>query len=326
MLSLRTLFFLLIGILVAGCGARPQVTPVTPIPTGQFRTAIAQTLDAQQNAVESPAAPSSTPIPPATDAPLPALPSSTPTPSPTPTAVTRTATPGISPSLTPTGLPQIPLAAIEITAPGALSKVVSPFPLRALLVPGDQGRVTVELLGEDGRVLTRQIVILNPNLGRKAGLAIDIVFEIPTESELGRLAVYRQDAFGRTTALSSVDLVLLSSGVSDFNVVVDTQANFVLDDPQPDALIQGGRVLVSGVARPDNPVGLVAELITEGGSILSQRVFAVPDADSDAYRPFVVDIPYSVDEATWVLLIIRERGGRIPGIAHLTSREILLSP
>ncbi len=317
---------LLAGLLLAGCGARPSVTPVTPIPTDQFHTAIAQTLDAQSAATAGQTVPADTDTPAPSRTPQTATPASSPTPSLTPTAAAPTATRGITPTRTPTGLPQIPAAAIEITAPGALSKVVSPFPLRALLVPGDQGRVAVELLGEDGRVLTRQIVILNPNLGRKAGLAIDVSFEIPAEAELGRLAIYRQDAFGRTTALSSVDLVLLSSGVSDLNVVVDTQARFVLDEPQADALILGGRVLVSGISRPGNPDGLVAELITEAGTILSQRVFAVPEGAPDTYRQFFVDIPYTVEEATWVLLIIRERGDRIPGITHITSVEILLSP
>ncbi len=248
---------------------------------------------------------------------IPFTPTRTPRPTNTPTP-TATATPTLAPS--------IPPADIEITAPGALSKVISPIPVRALLIPGDQGRVTVELLGEDGRVISRQITILNPNLGRKAGLVIDLAFEIPTEAELGRLVIAVQDEYGRTTALSSTDLVLLSSGQPDFNVVVDRSAPVVIQEPQMNAIIQGDRLVVTGMARPAVSLDFVIELITQAGRVVSQRVFDVKADHPARHVPFIVEVPYSIEEPTWVLLLVREQGNRIPGITYLTSTEVLLSP
>jgi hypothetical protein len=322
----RTL--ILFTMLLAGCLA-PPAARISPIPTEMLPTVIAQTLMAQGFDVSG-----DEPAPSATPAPTSTAGAPTPQATRTPEAVPGEEIPTLTPSLTrtasatptPTPGPAIPPAEIEITAPGALSRVTSPFPLRALLVPGYEGRATVELLGEDGRVITRQIVTLNPDLGRKAGLVLDIAFEIPAEAELGRLVISRQDEFGRTTALSSIELILLASGDPDLNVVVDRLARFIIAAPENGALIQGGRIVVSGLARPAVPQGLVAEIITEKGAIIGQRVFNVLPGAPGEYVPFVVEIPYTVSEPTWVLLIVRERGERIPGITYLNSTEILLSP
>jgi len=324
---MKRLLLILPALLLGGCLSGPQLPLIMPIPTEFLSTLIAQTLIAEGFDLTTPVAPAPTATP--TQASTPALQAT-----PTPTVLLGETIPTATPSLTPrftatptfTAAPQVAPAEIEITVPGALSKVTSPFPLRALLVPGHEGRVTVELLGEDGRILTRQIITLNPDLGRKAGLVIDVAFEIPGEAELGRLVISRADEFGRTTALSSIELILLSSGDPDLNVVVDRLASIIIENPLEGALIQGGRLIVSGLARPAVRAGLVAEIITEKGAIISQRVFDVPAALPGVYLPFIVEIPYSVTEPTWVLLIVRERGERLPGITYLISTEILLSP
>lgn len=244
--------------------------------------------------------------------------------SPTATLPPRTATP--APSSTPTIAPAVPPAGIEIDVPGALSKVTSPIPVRAMLEPGDKGRVAVELLGEDGRVISRQIIILNPNLGRKVGMVLELPFEIPGEVEFSRLVISVQDEFGRTTALNSKDLVLLSSGQPDFNVVVDVLAPITIEEPLENAIIQGDSVVVAGLARPAVTLDYVIELIAQNGKVISQRVFNVSAADPTSHVPFIIEVPFTVEDPTWVLLLIRERGDRIPGITYLTSTQVLLSP
>ena len=324
------LVVILTGLALGACRPPESEAMITAVPTEFLPTSIALTVQART----TPGTPTPTglvqpnPSPGPTDSTLPAIASPTATSLLGELIPTATASPTLPATATPTptSVSDIPLAEIEITAPGALSKVISPIPVRALLVPGDQGRVTVELLGEDGRVLTRQIVILNPDLGRKAGLVIDLPFEIPAEAELGRLVIYRQDEFGRTTALSSVELVLIASGQADYNPVLSTIAPIVIQQPLPEILIQGGTVIVSGLARPSTSFDLVAELITETGQVVGQRVFDVDDPGSLSHTPFTVEITYTVDEPIWVLLIIRERGERIPGITYITSTEVLLSP
>jgi hypothetical protein len=252
-------------------------------------------------------------------------------PDPSPTAeFTPTALPPLTVTLplTSTAAPglNIPPADIEITTPGALSKVVSPIPVRALLVPGANGRVTVELLGEDNRLLARQIVTLNGNLGRKAGLVVDLEFEISAPAELGRLVIWIEDAFGREQALSSVDLLLLSTGAPDYNAVVDLSTPILIQEPQPGSLVQGGTLIVSGIARPGSEQPLMAELIAEDGKNVGFRLVEVAGGLDSEHRVFVVELTYTVSEPTWARLILRERSDRIPGTIYLTSLEVYLNP
>ncbi|HUF39874.1 MAG TPA: hypothetical protein VMN57_15220 [Anaerolineales bacterium] len=314
---------------LTGCTPAEPAPRITAIPTELLPTSIALTVQAQTTPGSPPAgasaAGSGQQAGETGSAPAPAATATSPLAEAIPSA-TASLAPRATVSPTPTAAPEIPAAEIEITAPGTLSKVISPIPVRALLIPGDQGRVTIDLLGENGRLLTRQIVVLNPDLGRKAGLVLDLVYEIPVEVELGRLVIYRQDESGRTTALSSVDLVLLDSGQPDYNPILDRSAAVIIQEPLPENLVQGGTVLVSGLARPSAGGGLVAELIGETGQVVGQRVFDVTAGAGEVYASFSVEIPYNVAEPTWVLLIIRERGERIPGIVYLTSTEVLLSP
>jgi hypothetical protein len=175
-------------------------------------------------------------------------------------------------------------------------------------------------------VITRQIIILNPNLGRKAGMVIELPFEIPTEAEFSRLVISRQDEYGRTTALASTELVLLSSGQPDYNVVVDNLAPVTIQEPQLNAIIQGDSLVVSGMARPAIAMDYVIELVAQNGKVISQRVFNVSTSSPGEHQSFIVEVPYSIEDPTWVIVLIRERGDRIQGITYLTSTEVLLSP
>ena len=56
-----------------------------------------------------------------------------------------------------------------------------------------------------------------------------------------------------------------------------------------------------------------------------RQVFVIPAADG-SYVPFAVEVSYAVTTPTWVRLQISESGVRIPGIEHLSSVEVLLSP
>ena len=315
---------LLLAIILTACLREENLDFPTAIPTEFLPTSIALTVTAGR--------PTETPTGLATATRTP-LPSRTPTPTATRTATptktytpTATFTPSITPTPTDTPVPVVPLADIELRTPGSLSKVLSPIPVRAVLVPGAAGKVTVELLGEDGRLLARQIVVLNENLGRKAGLALDLAFEIPGISELGRLQIITADEWGRPTAISSVDVILLSTGISDLNIVTDFLAHVMIKEPQAGDLIQGGILVVTGVARPTLDQSFLVELIAEDGKVVGMRLFDAEAGDINDHRPFLVEIPYTVTEPTRVLLVIRERSDRIPGTIYLVSMEITVSP
>ena len=198
--------------------------------------------------------------------------------------------------------------------------------LRALLFPGSAGRVLIELIGEDGRLLVRKIELMNVTLGRKVGLVTEIDFQIPGVAELGRLQIRTEDEFGRIIALNAVDLILLRDGYSDYNIAGDQVERIFIQYPERDAVIQNGNVIIRGLARPLYGQPLVAELINQNGTVVGSRLVPVDDGPLDEHRPFIVDVPYTISETTPVLLVIRERGERITGTAYLVSIPIIISP
>ena len=70
----------------------------------------------------------------------------------------------------------------------------------------------------------------------------------------------------------------------------------------------------------------MAELVTSDGLVVGyNQVFLTPDPNG-AYVPFTIEVPYNVTTGTWVRLQLSESGIRIPGVEHLSSVEVYLSP
>src|SRR4030042_1565498 len=100
---------------------------------------------------------------------------------------------------------------------------------------------------------------------------------------------------------------------------------FVIREPTLNHLIQGGIVIVSGLAKPSQEFMLV-ELVTSDGSVVGYRQAFVTPAPDGSYVPFTVEVPYAVTSGTWVRLQISESGVRTPGVEHLSTVEVYLSP
>ncbi len=309
------MFILFIALLWSGCSPADRAGTPAASPAGPLPTTISAALETAETreVLTSAADPS-----PAVTATLPA----TMTPAP------ATSTPALStlaptPSLTPT--PGLPQAAIQILGPGPASKIISPFKVSAYLDTGAKGSVHLELIGEDGRLLVRKILSFDP--GRRVHLYEDMEFEINGAAEAGRLQISTEDTYGRMNALASVDLVLLSMGSADINPPGDLLEEINIQEPSANILVQGGSLTVSGLARPVHTDPLIFELIdTSGKPIGPTRLLPVPAGGGGSFAPFTIVMPYSVSQQTWALLVISERGGRVPGVTYATSRPILLSP
>jgi hypothetical protein len=155
----------------------------------------------------------------------------------------------------------------------------------------------------------------------------EMEFEIPGVAEASRLQISTEDSYGRINALASVSLILLSHGNADINPSGSLSEPIIIQEPAPRAFIQGGKIQVSGMARPQGKDPLLIEMIgTDGKYIGPSRFVTLGAPGSDGYVPFTADVPYSVTSTTWTLLVITDRGDRIPGPTHLSSIEILLSP
>src|SRR5215510_15927002 len=190
-------FVSILGLLSA-CAPSNQNVP-TPYPPEYLPTVIALTASAVNAAGTETAA---------------ALTGTAP-PSETPEA-TLTSTP--RPTATPSPIPWHRAGAIRFVSPGPMSKVVSPIQLHMEIVSGESEKVQVDLYGEDGRLLARELRKVLTT-GKGAVVSVRIPFETRAAAELGRITVSTLDAEGRIQSLNSLRLLLLSSGVNEINPV-----------------------------------------------------------------------------------------------------------
>jgi hypothetical protein len=241
---------------------------------------------------------------------------------------TRTPTNTATFTVTPTPTP--PLAKMHITKPGLYSKIISPYRMEAMVLPGADGLVSVRLVGEDGRYVINQLLDYSYNGPASVWIAPYLEFESSAAAELARLEVGTQDKFGRRISLSTVDLILMSVGKNQINDPAIEYEPYLIRYPAPEQTISGGEVWVAGLADPVSSNPLVLELIDEAGNVVGSRQIPIAEPTGDlSHTPFGVGIPYVLEEEaiTPVRLILRqESDGRIPGTVALSSIELVLVP
>jgi len=309
----------LVVLLLAACSGMPLSSAPTALPTEFLPTVIALTLEASRPTRQVQASQTASEMEPPTAA--------VETATPTLTAIPATSTLPPTATQSPSDQPEIPNAQIQMRMPGQLSKVTSPITIHAYLKPGNDGVVQVELLGEDRRVLTRQIVTL-PWVDRygRSTLYIKLEYEIPAAAEAGRLVISTTDEFGRLNAVNSTSLILMSLGEADLVPPPDLLTQIFIQLPSPRTLIQGKNLLVHGFARPVSDDYLLLQLVGEDGNILGKRVTNLETPGDNGYGSFTAEVSYQVSEATPALLVVWMGEGSLSNIVHLSSVEVLLGP
>ena len=291
-------------LLLAACAA-PTASPIpTAYPPEYLPTVIAQTAEAA-NALGTEVALALTPNLPPTNTPRPTR---SPTPQPT---FTKTTIPGHEP------------AAIQISAPGPMSKVISPITLRMNIVTGDSEKVQIDLYGEDGRLLTRNVKRGVPTSGKGVPQQIKVPFEIRAAAEVGRLTVSTTDKQGRVQSLSSVRLLLLSSGINEINPPGNSSEPIGVFSPEAEEEISGGVVNVRGDIWPFNLNPVILELIGPNGTSMALRILNPEQLNPQLFE---TTLPYKVTEPTLARLTIRQDDDRIDGLFYLYSQEVILTP
>lgn len=292
--------------LLAGCS--PLASPAsssapTPYPPEYLPTVIALTADSV-NISGTETAIALTPQQAPTDTPEPTL---SPTPRPT---FTQTTIPGHKP------------AAIRIFAPGPMSKVVSPVTLRMKIVSGESERIQIDLYGEDGRLLSRNLKQVRTS-GDGVDQSIKIPFEIRGAAELGRITVSTKDKVGRIQALNSVRLLLISSGNNEINPSGNPSEPVEVFSPLLKESASGGVLNVRGDVWPFNLQPVILELVDPGGNSIGLRILTVENINPQLFE---TTIPYEVTEPMLARLTIRQDDDRISGLFYVYSQEVLLNP
>jgi len=222
--------------------------------------------------------------------------------------------------------PAIPEANIQIFKLGELSLVTSPIQVSLHLIARTVGIVRIELFGEDGRLLVRQLRDYKYVPWSASRIFESLEFEINGVAELSRLVISVEDQFGRLTDVNSVNLILLSTGMAEFTPTSALWQRIIIQEPQPKALIQGGKLIVSGRTRPNSDKPLRVTLVTEDGRLIGQRLAGASITIPGDYGTFISEVPYTVSDLTFALLTVYEDGELISDIAHLSTVEVILAP
>jgi len=242
------------------------------------------------------------------------------------TAPTETLEPTFTPlphaTYTATSIPNHILGAIRFTSPGPMSKVISPIQLRMEVISGASQKIQVDLYGEDGRLLARELRKVLTT-GKGALVSIRIPFETRAAAELGRITVSTLDAEGRIQSLNSLRLLLLSSGVNEINPVGNPAEPVKVFKPLKEDVISGGVVNVRADIWPFNLQPVVLELVDAKGTSLGLRILSVNNINPQLFE---TTIPYKVSEPTSVRLVLRQDDDRMPGVFYIYTQTILLKP
>ena len=233
-----------------------------------------------------------------------------------------------TPQPTPTTAHKYPSPMIMIESPGPLSKLITPILLQGSFNPGEDGMLYVELFGTEGSLVGRQVLNFRNMVYTKAYVTDSILFDIEAAGAFARLVVSTHDKFERTSAVASVDLILLQMGSNILTPPSILEEPYVIQSPKPDEVIKGGVARVYGVFKPVNNSPLLFQLTGPSGETLGYANFLFAPMTADqGYATFVVDISYSVSSDTAARLSIYQNSdNRIPGVVWLTSEKVTLSP
>lgn len=258
--------------------------------------------------------------------------------SPTLSVLIQTAAPAtiVPPTSTPTvrsfrlssPTPRPQPAKMRITKPGAYSKVSSPIQLEALISPGDDSLVHIDLIGEDSRIIVSEVLDFRNYDAKNFYITPEIPFTINSAAELARIIVYTDDMFGQRISLVSVDVLLLQLGGSDITAPLVEFEPYLVTTPREGTLITGGTVPVDGAARIVNDQPLIIELVDEQGVVVgSAEVLVTQPSDTLVHVPFQVNVPYTVTHRTRVRMSLRQESAtRIPGTVWMSSTILFLDP
>ena len=280
-----------------------SITAPTPYPPEYLPTIIALTADSANIS--------------GTETALALTPHQSPTNTPEPT---RSPTP--RPTFTQTTIPGHKSAAIRIFAPGPMSKVISPITLRMKIVSGESEKIQIDLYGEDGRLLSRNLKQVRTS-GDGVDQSIKIPFEIRAAAELGRITVSTKDKVGRIQALNSVRVLLLSSGTNEINPPGNPSEPVGVFSPLLKDSASGGVLNVRGDVWPFNLQPVILELVDAGGKSLGLRILTVENINPQLFE---TTIPYEITEPISARLTIRQDDDRIAGLFYVYSQEVLLNP
>jgi len=299
--------------LLSACSQAAVSTP-TPLPPNYLSTVVAltgQAAFATADALTLTALPAETKAPAATQPSIPL----TEIPSPTPTFAA-----GFT-----------DFAQIRFMTPGPASSVISPINIQVMLVSGESEIVQVDLLGEDGRLLQRDIERVTRNL-RGAFRRFKLKFEIRAVTEAGYIRISSKDDFGRIQALNTMPVLLYSIGSAQINLPGNMiYERVMVEGLKEKANFYAGEVSLKGRIWPFNDQPMFVELIlADGKPISAARMLTFNGIETQSFE---TTLSYKVTEPTLARLTFRQANPfltvtdpELEKYIYVYSIEVMLNP
>jgi len=232
------------------------------------------------------------------------------------------------PTSTPITLPRaLPDAHTTISQPGPGSFLTSPFRVVGRGGPTWNNRVVIDLVGEDGRLVSRTPAYLNALPGYVGPFAAEVEFEIESVSEQARVEVYthsRRD--GKVYRMASVDVFLLSEGRSLIHVGMEGPEKLAIFSPRTDDVVSGGTVQVSGEGWVDSDLPLIIEVQNRLGETIGTGSTQIVSSEPGQVGVFSAEVPYTIDLNQAGRILVYEQSPDVPGFLHISGVDVWIRP
>ena len=194
-------------------------------------------------------------------------------------------------------------AQIRFLTPGPASSLISPINLQMELVSGESEVVQVDLLGEDGRVLYRDLEKVTRNV-KGIFRRFDLKFEIRAVSEAGYIRVSSKDDYGRIQAVNTMPVLLYSVGSAQINPPGNMiYERIMIEGMKEKADFYAGEVSLRGRIWPFNDQPIFVDLVLPNGSPIASRMLVFEGIETQSFETF---LPYKVSEPTLARLTFRQ--------------------
>jgi hypothetical protein len=231
---------------------------------------------------------------------------------------------------TPTQAPpsvSVSLEEISILSPGPGSHVTNPIQVSGFGGPSQTDRVHVELIGEDGRVISRGYTYLYVLPGNAGQFYAEVPFVSSLVAEQAWIVVRSfGERYGELRHLTTQEIVLLSTGSPKIYPAIRGAEKISIFRPRGNSIVEGGRLLVQGAGWTDREGSFRVEIKDRLGNVLGSASAEVESGTYGQLGPFAVEVEYETPFPQWARVAVSEWSDSHPGLIHYTSVEVWLRP
>lgn len=215
---------------------------------------------------------------------------------------------------------------IVIEQPGPGSVVTSPMRISGISDPAQHQTLVARLLYDDGTVVFEQPVQIDAPLGQRGSYEAVVPFNVTGERQAFLQMLIRSARDGRITHLSSVCVILSDSQPAEIITQEAQPARVTIYQPETNSTLSGGMATISGFGLASFEQTLLVEIHDEMGNTIAAEPVMVDASDLGQPGYFSIDLPYSVDEAGYGRVVVRDPSAAFDGDVYVTSVEVMLQP